>query len=348
MNILIATVKIPFVVGGAEFCAEELMQAIKNQGHKVDMVSVPMVYDCPDQVLDSILACRMLQVSAGSVDKVIALQHPAYLINHPNKVIWLLHQHRQVYDLWDNSLLTEPIHQKSSNELRNIIIKTDTQIIPEAKKVFTISKSVSKRLKKFCDIDALHLYQPPPQAKQCYCAKAQDYFYYPSRFNKLKRQELLIEALFLCKEPVKVIVSGDIENIEYIQNIKKRAVELGVFDQITWLSYVSEADKYQLYANSIAVIYLPIDEGYGFVTLEAMLSSKSVICCTDSGEPLEFIRDGESGLVVEPDANEIAERLDQLWCNRNYAKKLGKRAYDYYQTLNINWDNVLEHLFDEN
>ena len=34
-------------------------------------------------------------------DRVIALKFPAYLVPHRQKVLWILHQYRQAYDLWD-------------------------------------------------------------------------------------------------------------------------------------------------------------------------------------------------------------------------------------------------------
>ena len=37
-------------------------------------------------------------------DLVHGMGIPAYLIPHPDKVIWLLHQHRAAYDLWEHSL----------------------------------------------------------------------------------------------------------------------------------------------------------------------------------------------------------------------------------------------------
>ncbi len=44
----------------------------------------------------------------------------------------------------------------------------------------------------------------------------------------------------------------------------------------------------------------PADEDYGYIALEAFLSKKPVVTCTDSGGPLEFVVDGENGRVVAP------------------------------------------------
>ena len=41
--------------------------------------------------------------------------------------------------------------------------------------------------------------------------------------------------------------------------------------------------------EALGVIFPPLDEDYGYVTLEAMLAAKPVITCTDSGGPLEFV-----------------------------------------------------------
>ena len=36
------------------------------------------------------------------IDAVIALKFPAYLASHDRKIVWLIHQHRSAYELWDH------------------------------------------------------------------------------------------------------------------------------------------------------------------------------------------------------------------------------------------------------
>src|SRR5258708_6667985 len=101
---VLATVQVPFLRGGAEILAEGLQRALQAEGHDVDIVSVPFKWYPPVRILDHMLACRLLDIteSAGTqVDRVIGLKFPAYLIPHPNKVLWILHQFRQAYDLGD-------------------------------------------------------------------------------------------------------------------------------------------------------------------------------------------------------------------------------------------------------
>ena len=67
-----------------------------------------------------------------------------------------------------------------------------------------------------------------------------------------------------------------------------------------------------LYARCACVFYAPWDEDYGLVTLEAFHSGKPVVTTDDSGGVLEFVKDGETGLVTRPDPLAVAESLARL------------------------------------
>jgi glycosyltransferase involved in cell wall biosynthesis len=92
------------------------------------------------------------------------------------------------------------------------------------------------------------------------------------------------------------------------------------------------------------VFFGPQDEDYGYITLEAMLSSKPVITCTDSGGPLEFVKDEETGFVVEPDPVRIAEKIDWLYTQKKKAREMGQAGRQAYQKKNINWNSVVDTL----
>ena len=91
-------------------------------------------------------------------------------------------------------------------------------------------------------------------------------------------------------------------------------------------------------------MYPPYDEDYGYITLEAMLSSKPVITCRDSGGPLEFIRDGGSGHVVEPAPEAVAEAMMRLLENRSRAAEFGRAGRQEYLQKGISWEDVVEKL----
>ena len=346
MRIIVATVQVPFVRGGAEIQAEGLCDALRREGHEAEVVALPFKWYPPEKILDHILACRLLdltEVNGTPVDLLIGLKFPAYLIPHPNKVLWIIHQYRAAYDLWDHQY-GDLILQPDGSQVRDAIRAADTRLIPEAKAVFTDSVNVARRLEKSCDIKAEPLYHPPLGAEQFYSAKAQDYFFFPSRLCQPKRQKLVLEALTLTKEPVHLRFAGVPDSPSFADELRAVAKALRVEKRVEWLGAVTEKEKLALYADSLGIVYPPLDEDYGYVTLEAMLSSKPVITCADSGGPLEFIRHEESGLVASPEAKAIAQAMDQLWADRGQAEFLGKNGRLAYEGMNITWPHVVSKL----
>ena len=347
MRIVIATVQVPFIRGGAELHAEGLKQALIASGHEVEIVAVPFKWYPPQRVLDHMLACRLLdltEVAGTPVDLMIGLKFPAYLIPHPNKVLWILHQHRSAYELWDHPSLSDLIYYPDGLVVRDAIRQADRNLIGEAKAVFANSKNVARRLKEFCGISAKPLYHPPPNAEKFYTAPAENYFLFPSRICVPKRQELVIKTLSKTRNPVRVRFVGAPDRPGYTDELKSLARSLKVADRVEWLENLSDDELIDQYARCLGVIYPPIDEDYGYVTLEAMLASKPVITCSDSGGPLEFVLDRETGQVVEPTESAIAAALDMLWENRESARLWGEAGLAHYKRVNPSWSQVVKQL----
>jgi glycosyltransferase involved in cell wall biosynthesis len=346
MRILIATAQVPFVRGGAELLAEGLMRALRAQGHAAEIVAIPFKWYPPERILDQVLACRLLDVSESggdSIDRVVGLKFPAYLIPHPHKVLWLLHQFRTAYELWDNPF-GDLHHYPNGPQVREAIQRLDQRLIPEARAVFTISKNVSSRLWRYCGIDSIPLYHPPAAFEQFYSAEAEDYFFYPSRLASLKRQALVLQALATTQRPVRVRFAGSADEPQYGEELAMLAHDLDIEHRVEWLGQVTEDEKRALYAHTLGVIFPPVDEDYGYVTLEAMLASKPLITCTDSGAPLEFVLNDETGLIVEPSPQAMAAAMDQLWNDRDMARALGEAGRKRYDSLHISWMTVVERL----
>lgn len=346
MRILIATTQVPFIRGGAESHAEGLQQALRAAGHEAEIIAIPFKWYPPEKILDHMLACRLLdltEVVGTPTDMLIGLKFPAYLIPHPNKVLWILHQFRTAYELWDHPM-GDLIYRPNGSEVRDAIREADKNLIPEAKRVFANSATVATRLKHFCGIDAEPLYHPPPNADQFYCNSAEDYLFFPSRLCLPKRQSLVLEALAHTKSPVRVRFAGTSDRPDYKNELRSLARNLRVQGQAEWLGQVSEIEKRELYARSLGVIYPPVDEDYGYVTLEAMLSAKPIIVCSDSAGPLEFVRHEATGLIAEPSAQSLASAMDRLWQQREQAKEWGAAGRALYDDMKISWSGVVEKL----
>ena len=187
--------------------------------------------------------------------------------------------------------------------------------------------------------------RPPPDAEKFFCAnETVEYFFFPSRLSASKRQSLVLEALALTKEKVRVRFAGLPDSSDYGKHLKLLARKLGVESRVDWLGFISEEEKRENYAKAIAVVFPPVDEDYGYVTLEAMLSSKPVITCSDSGGPLEFVVHEKTGLVAKPTASALAEAFDALWRERKAAAKYGQTGRDSYERLHLSWSEVVRQL----
>ncbi len=347
MRILIATVQVPFVRGGAEVLAEGLRDALRAAGHEAEIASIPFKWYPPERLLDAMLACRLLDLTECSGvrnDLLIGLKFPAYFAPHPHKALWILHQYRAAYDLWGNELAD--LHRyPNGSQVRDAIEQADRKLIPEAHVVATISRNVSKRLERYCGIPSRPVYHPPQNAGRFHCADSvDDYLFYPSRLNPAKRQELVLEAMAHTERPVRVRFAGVSDAPAYAEELREKARRLGVSERVEWLGLVSEDEKIAQYSRAIGVLFPTMDEDYGYISLEAMLSSKALISCSDSGGPLEFIRPQETGLIAEPAAASLAEAMDRLWDDRAAARSMGRAAHDLYDSMGVSWKTVIDYL----
>lgn len=346
MRIIIATVQIPFVSGGAEAHAEGLRAALVAEGHEAAIVTVPFNPAVPERIPEQMLACRMMdltEIHGTRVDRLIALKFPAYLIPHPHKIVWVLHQHRAAYDLWDYPF--EDLSASPRGVMVREAIRRADQLLNEAGAVYANSKNIANRLGHFCGIPAAPIYHPPPNAESFYSAReTEEYFFFPSRLSASKRQSLVLEALAATKEKVKVRFAGVADSAEYGKRLVALADQLGVGARVEWLGFITEEVKRENYAKAIAVLFPPVDEDYGYITLEAMLSSKPVITCQDSGGPLEFVSDRKTGLIAKPTAVALAAAMDELWRNRELALKFGRAGRDHYRSLGLSWPETVRRL----
>lgn len=345
MKILVTSVQVPFIRGGAELHAKNLTNALIERGHEAEIVTIPF-NDSPLHVIsDHIVASRMFSIDhmwAGKMDLCIGLKFPSYFMPHSNKVIWALHQHRAAYDLFDTEF-SNIKNNSEGNRIKRIITQADKTYLAEAKRVYANSRNVSNRMQKYNGITSTPLYHPCPDMDQFYCDSYEDYILMPSRINITKRQKLAVEAMKYTKSNLKLYIVGGADNKivenDLLDTIKAHKVE----HKVRYLGHISQEEKFNLYANARAVMFIPLDEDYGYITLEAMAASKPVITATDSGGPLEFIDHDLSGYVSEANPREIAKRVDML-ADQSLAETMGAKAKQKLTTMNISWDNVVKEL----
>ena len=106
MRVAVLHPQTAFVRGGAETHAESLVKALKAAGHDADLVQIAGKWYPPSQLAHQMAVWRSFDITESNglkVDAVIGLKFPAYLAQHERKVVWLIHQHRTAYELWDHA-----------------------------------------------------------------------------------------------------------------------------------------------------------------------------------------------------------------------------------------------------
>ena len=346
MNVLILNTQVPFCYGGAEVLAEDLQAQLRLAGHRAEILTLPFKWYPQQTLANTILASKLMDVSnfnGVNIDRVIALKFPMWLIPHPAMSLWILHQHRGAYDLWDSSL-SDLAAMPDGLALRDLIRREDTAAIQACRNVCTISRNVTGRLKQYNRIDSEVLY-PPPRAMERFRVDGYgDYFFFPSRITPIKRQELVVEALAHVPEPVKVVFAGEPDSPQYLDKLKSRVRELGVEAKVEWRGRIPEEEKFDLYARALMVIFTPVDEDYGYVTPEAMLSSKAVLTLDDAGGATEFVVHEQCGLTVPADPRALALAISRVWNDRQEAERLGAAARKRIDTIDLSWDKILQSL----
>ena len=347
-KIAICAVQIPFMHGGAEKLTDGLYVELLKRGLNVEMINVPFKWYPADRLITECMIWRLMDISESDgkkIDVVIATKFPSTVVRHPDKRIWLIHQHRPVYDLYGTGFgiefRTEVADTGEIKAIREMIINIDNVTIREAKRIYTISKNVTERLKRYNGIESLSLYPPPENRKLFYSDSYGNYVLYVGRLDAIKRVSLLIEAFKFVKPNVRCLIVGtgnDKDNL--LQSIKN----FDLYGRVELLGYLPDAEVIRLYAGALAVFYAPHDEDYGYATVEAFLSRRPVITTIDSGGVLEFVRDGENGFVVNTNPEEIAEKIDWLYENKQKGNDFGSNGYEVVK--DITWDSVIERLID--
>lgn len=340
MKIAVVNNAVPFVQGGAEHLAKALSAKLCEYGHQALLVRIPFRWEPPSKILEHMLACRLMRIRG--VDRVIAFKFPAFYVPHEDKVLWLLHQFRQAYDLWGTALQGLP-DSPEGREIRDCILNADNSYLAEVKRIFTNSDITSGRLKKFNGLSSQVLHPPLLNDQQFSCSEYGDYIFAPGRINGAKRQRLLVESMQHCRSPVRLIVAGKAESKEDAEAIRATIHERGLQDRVEFIErFITEDEKVEWHSRALGCAYIPYDEdSYGYVTLESFLSRKPVITCVDSGGIHELVKDHATGRVVESNANALAGAMDELYENKAGARRMGEAGYDLAHTLDISWDRVI-------
>ena len=330
MRIAVLRPQVPFARGGAEIFTDELVRQLRARGHEAEIVSVPFKWYPGQRVLTQAFLWRLLDLTEADgapIDIVVATKFPSYCVRHPNKVVWLLHQFRQAYEL-DRTELGQFSESAQDRALRRRVQRLDETALGEARKLFATSGNVASRLRRSTGLEAEVLPHPPQEL--AYRTDGYEPFVLSvNRLDRAKRIDLLIEAA--ARQGVDVVIVGDGPDrgrLESLANGRAR-----------FTGRISEQELADLYARCRAVYYAPVDEDFGMVPFEAFLAEKPVVTTTDAGGPLEVVHERATGRVVEPTVDAIAGALA---IGEDEARTWGKAGKAIAER--VTWDSAIDRL----
>ncbi len=342
-RIAVVTSAQPFAAGGHFELAHGLAQALREAGHRADVVLTPQ--NRFGRQGAAYLATWLTDVGVaqdgGRIDQVITLRYPAYAVRHESHVCWLTHRMREYYDLWDTFRDTlTPIQRPKETLRRALIHAADRYFLShQVHKLFVISGVVRDRLERWGSHRSTVLHPPPPP-RPYRCQGYGSYIFAVSRLTGLKRLDLLVRAL---AEPaasgVRCVIAGDGDQAAALQTLSR---DLGLDGRVSFVGAVDAAQLVEHLARCRAVCFPARDEDYGFVTVEAFASRKPVVTCADSGGPLEFVRDGVEGFVTQPTPAAVAAALAALAADESLACRMGEAGWR--RAAELTWPKVVEQL----
>jgi glycosyltransferase involved in cell wall biosynthesis len=339
MRIAVCAPQVPFEHGGTEILAATLVSELRRRGHEVESVRIPFKWYPGPRPLREALLWRLLDLEEAqgrSIDLVIATKFPSYAVRHPKKVVWLVHQFRQAYEL-DGTELGQFSAEPFDRATVRAVHRLDRRTLGEARRLFAISRNVADRLRRSTGLEA-DVLVPPPQQLDYRSGGTGDFILSVGRLDRAKRVDLLLEAAALDGS-LRVVVAGDGPDRKRLEQL---TAQRDLDGRVKFAGRVAQDELVDLYARCLAVFYAPVDEDLGFVPYEAFLSEKPVVTTLDAGGPLEIVVDRENGLVCEPVPAAVAEACSWLAANPDEARACGRSGKRLAER--VTWDAVVDRL----
>jgi glycosyltransferase involved in cell wall biosynthesis len=379
---IVAPSPVPFTRGGAERAWAGLQRAIDElTPHEAELVKLPVRESTLPEVVEGYRAFARLDVS--HFDRVITSKYPAWIVSHPYHVVWMFHPLRGLYDTYHTFGLPEradptvdeiadlvrfldgpPLRSELDGcfELWDRALRAAGTDHPE----LALPSPVARRIVRWLDAVALsppavrrHLalsatvanrpgYFPPgtdpivahgPSDLGSRTGPGTSYLFTASRLDGPKRFDLLIDAMARVPQEIPLLIGG---TGPLGDELRQRA---GPDRRVKFLGYVPDRDLAGLYANALAVPFVPADEDYGLITVEAMACGTPVVTCTDSGGPTELVTHGVNGFVTEPEPAAVGAALAALAADPARARLMGRAGR--HRALEITWAAVVSEILDQ-
>ena len=160
-------------------------------------------------------------------------------------------------------------------------------------------------------------------------AKKKNYFLTVSRLESLKHVDEIIRALHVLalqehEADAALVIVGKGSQEPALRELTK---SLKLEARVVFAGHVPDRELERYYREALAVVYVPEDEAFGLVPLEALRHKTAVIVANEGGMK-ETVKDGVSGIHVEPRAvAPLAAAMLSLLRDPGQATAMGERGH---------------------
>lgn len=380
---IIAPSPVPYTIGGAEKLWWGMLDAFRHQtDHEIELIKVPSPERNFREIIDSYYYFSKLDLN--HFDLVISTKYPAWMVWHENHWLYLQHRLRGLYDTYPAGMGLEPgewpeelgrlrellalkPHVDHRDELFTVVGDLKAYLPPEQwdewfalpgplsravthwlddsalqpgmiKKYMAISNNVAGREGYFPAGVPVQVIHHPSDLLPA-VSTGSEYLFTVSRLDAPKRLDLLVRAMKASTADISLWIAGTGPQQAELEQLATGD------ERIRLLGRVTDAQLRRYYGNALCIPFMPADEDYGLITVEAMQAGKPVLTCDDTGGVTELVDNGQTGWVVAPDEAAIAAAIEEIAANPAQAVAMAPACRE--RVAAINWKDTLSALMDE-
>lgn len=160
------------------------------------------------------------------------------------------------------------------------------------------------------------------------------------RIHKIKNLHVAIDALSYMPEDIKLIILGQVEDMDYYLSLQKMIMQKGLSDRVVFGGTVRGENKFYIIRHALAMVHPSLYEVDPLVVKEAI--SQGTICIGAANTGTKYlIRDGINGFSVPTNnAKAIAHKVTFILSPKNKEKIATMKRMMIREKQVYVWDTI--------